>query len=115
MWKPHFKNCGRKVCRNTAIILLATRVLAASSEFGLEKHGQKCRPSIFVKKALVSLNNLLGFFPKKLFCQIVYLFFKRHKKQSKVNITQLSYLPGFDTADVCFFMWFLKSRGCLHA
>ena len=47
--------------RNTYIILLATCVLATSPDFGLEKHGQKCVQSIFVKKAFVPQYNLLRF------------------------------------------------------
>ena len=34
------ENCGRKVFRNTALFLLATRVLPASPNFGQAKHGQ---------------------------------------------------------------------------
>ena len=36
----NFENCGRKVLRNTALFLLATRVLPASPNFGQAKHGQ---------------------------------------------------------------------------
>ena len=35
------ENCGRKVFRNTALFLLATRVLPASPNFGQAKQGQK--------------------------------------------------------------------------
>ena len=34
------ENCGRKVLGNTALFLLATRVLPASPNFGQAKHGQ---------------------------------------------------------------------------
>ena len=34
------ENCGRKVFRNTALFLLATRVLPASPNFGQAKHSQ---------------------------------------------------------------------------
>ena len=34
------ENCGRKVFCNTALFLLATRVLPASPNFGQAKHGQ---------------------------------------------------------------------------
>ena len=37
----NFENCGRKVLRNTALFLLATRVLPASPNFGQAKQGQK--------------------------------------------------------------------------
>ena len=36
-----YENCGRKVFRNTALFLLATRVLPASLDFGQAKHCQK--------------------------------------------------------------------------
>merc|ERR1712115_662496 len=36
-----YENCGRKVFRNTALFLLATRVLPASPNFGQAKQGQK--------------------------------------------------------------------------
>ena len=47
------ENCGRKVLRNTALFLLATRVLPASPNFGQAKHGQNgpaatdCQQCIF--------------------------------------------------------------------
>ena len=47
------ENCGRKVFRNTALFLLATRVLPASPNFGQAKHGQNgpaatdCQQCIF--------------------------------------------------------------------
>ena len=37
----NFENCGRKVLGNTALFLLATRVLPASPNFGQAKQGQK--------------------------------------------------------------------------
>ena len=47
------ENCGRKVFCNTALFLLATRVLPASPNFGQAKHGQNgpaatdCQQCIF--------------------------------------------------------------------
>ena len=49
----NFENCGRKVLGNTALFLLATRVLPASPNFGQAKHGQNgpaatdCQQCIF--------------------------------------------------------------------
>ena len=40
MARLNLENCGRKVFCNTALFLLATRVLPASPNFGQAKHGQ---------------------------------------------------------------------------
>ena len=40
MARLNFENCGRKVLGDTALFLLATRVLPASPNFGQAKHGQ---------------------------------------------------------------------------
>ena len=41
------KIVARKVTSKTGLLLLATRGVAASPEFGLEKHGHKCPSAIF--------------------------------------------------------------------
>ena len=41
MAKLNFKNCGLKVSPNTALFLLATRVLPASPNLGQAKHDKK--------------------------------------------------------------------------
>ena len=47
------ENCGRKVFRNTALFLLATRVLPAYPNFGQAKHGTKQpRSHLFVNRAI---------------------------------------------------------------
>ena len=38
--RMNFENCGQKVLGDTALFLLATRVLPASPNFGQAKHGQ---------------------------------------------------------------------------
>ena len=40
MARLNLENCGRKVLGDTALFLLATRVLPASPNFGQAKHGQ---------------------------------------------------------------------------
>ena len=51
MWKRSFEKCGQNVICNTALLLLAARVLAASPNFGLEEQGQKGPQQLFAQKA----------------------------------------------------------------
>ena len=56
-------------------------------------------------------------FLQKLCCCQVFLYSDGtllKLKQNKVNITEIDHLAGVDAVDVCLFMWFLKSRSCLH-
>ena len=48
------ENCGRICDSNTALFLLATRVLPASSNFGQAKHGQKGPTPTFCPKGVCS-------------------------------------------------------------
>ena len=50
-----FENCGRKVLRNTALFLLATRVLPASPKFGQENTVKTALQPLFVNSAFVAL------------------------------------------------------------
>ena len=46
------KNCGRLIFRNTALFLLATRVLPASPNFGQAKHGQNGPAAAFCRQGI---------------------------------------------------------------
>ena len=48
------QNCGRLIFGNTALFLLATRVLPASPNFGQAKHGQKGPAATFRPKGVCS-------------------------------------------------------------
>ena len=54
MARLNSENYGRKVLRNTALVLLATRVLPASPNLGQAKQGQKGPAATFCPKCVCS-------------------------------------------------------------
>ena len=55
MARLNSENYGRKALRNTALVLLATRVLPASPKFGQAKYSQKGPTDTFAPKGFVPL------------------------------------------------------------
>ena len=103
MAKLNFKNCDLKVSPNTALFLLATRVLPASPNLGQAKHGKKVstilvhptRRQIFAGKSDSTFYNIwdllisqrqstqLFYAFAKHFCYFYFQFWASAKKNPK--------------------------------
>ena len=82
MARLNSENYGRKALRNTALVLLATRVLPASPNFGQAKHGQKGPTATFCPKGICSpmYNELFTFYGPS---QYLFSFLSLRPKSKK--------------------------------